>query len=118
MGDIILGGCIVILLVLFMMSPVWVHFVIEEKRRNSVKVGNIYLKYRDSKNPFEDVQYIFKVIDKRDGYIQYEEFRSTDDALNNVAWYHNGERKIDSLSLKYMVNWWEDFKCWLDVDEK
>lgn len=118
MGDYILGICMSILLVVFMTSPLWITFTIHERRKNSVKVGNIYLKYVDGKNPFKDVRQIFKVINKKDGYIQYEEFRSTDDALNNVAWYNDGERKIDSLSLKYMVNWWDDFECWLDVDEK
>lgn len=115
MGDIIF---IVVTILFIIMFTVWIHLSNEERKRNSVKVGNIYLKYRDSKNPFEGVQQIFKVIDKRDGYIQYEEFKSIDDALSNVAWYDDGKRKIDSMSLNYMVNWWDDFKCWLDVDEK
>lgn len=118
MCDIILGICIAILLIVFISSPLWITFIIHERRKNSVKVGNIYLKYIDGKNPFKDVHQIFKVIDKRDGYIQYEDFKSTNDALNNIAWYDDGERKIDSMSLKYMINWWDDFKCWLDVDEK
>ena len=115
MGDIIF---IIVSILLIMMFAAWIYLSNEERKRNSVKVGNIYLKYRDSKNPFEEVQQIFKVIDKRDGYIQYEEFRSIDDALNNVAWYNDGKKKIDSISLNYMVAWWDDFKCWLDVDEK
>lgn len=46
MGDIILGICISILLIVFMTSPLWITFTIHERRKNSVKVGNIYLKYR------------------------------------------------------------------------
>lgn len=107
-----------LLLSVSLMSPLWISSIISKRRKNSVKVGNIYLKYSDGKNPFKEVRSIFKVIDKKDGYIQYEEFRSTYDALNNVAWYDDGEKWIDSLSLKYMANWWDDFECWLDVDEK
>ena len=118
MGNIIFIIGVIILLIVFMMIPVWISFTNEEKRKNSVKVGNIYLKYTDSKNPFKGVSQIFKVIDKKNGYIQYEEFRSTDDALNDIAWYNDGKRKIDSMSLNYMINWWEDYECLLDVGEK
>lgn len=117
MGDIIFGICIVILLVVFITSPL-IAFIFYKRKKNSVKVGNIYLRYIDRRNPFGEVRQIFKVIDKRDGYIQYEIFKSTHDALNNVAWYDDGERKIDSMSLNNMVNLWDDFECWLDVDEK
>lgn len=115
--DVIIGISVSIVLVTILTSPLWIQFIILERRKKSVKIGNIYIKYYDRKNPFHTRCEIFKVIDKKDGYIQYEEFKSTHDALNNVPWYDCGERKISDMSLKYMANWWEDFECWLSVDD-
>lgn len=116
--EVVFGFIIAMLLIVFMTSPLWVTFIIHERRKNSVKVGNIYLEYVDSKNPYKNVHQIFKVIDKKDGYIQYEKFQSTDNALNDIPWYSDGERKIDSLSLKHMANWWDDFECWYNIDKE
>lgn len=115
--DIILAILISIGLVVVLTSPLWIQFIILERRKKSVKIGNIYIRYYDRKNPFNTRCEIFKVIDKKNGYIQYEEFRSTHDALNDVPWYDYGERKISDMSLWYMASWWKDFECWKDIDE-
>ena len=115
--DFIIGISVAIGLIILFTSPLWIQFIILERRKKSVKIGNIYIKYYDRKNPFHTRCEIFKVIDKKDGYIQYEEFKSTHDALNNVSWYDYGERKISDLSLRYMANWWKDFECWKDIDK-
>ena len=115
--DFIIGISVAIALIILFTSPLWIQFIILERRRKSVKIGNIYIKYYDRKNPFHTRCEIFKVIDKKDGYIQYEEFKSTQDALNNVPWYDSGERKISDMSLRYMAGWWQDFECWKDIDE-
>lgn len=115
--DFIIGISVAIALIILFTSPLWIQFIILERRKKSVKIGNIYIKYYDRKNPFHTRCEIFKVIDKKDGYIQYEEFKSTHDALNNVPWYDYGERKISDMSLRYMTNWWQDFECWKDIDE-
>ena len=115
--DFIIGISAAIGLIILLTSPLWIQFIILERRKKSVKIGNIYIKYYDRKNPFHTRCEIFKVIDKKDGYIQYEEFKSIHDALNNVPWYDYGERKISDMSLRYMANWWEDFECWKNIDE-
>ena len=114
--DVIIGILVAIVLVTILTSQLWIQFIILERRKKSVKIGNIYIRYYDRKNPFNTRCEIFKVIDKKNGYIQYEEFRSTHDALNDVPWYDYGERKISDMSLRYMANWWKDFECWKDID--
>ena len=104
--------------VLLMLSPIYIPMIIHYRRDKSIKVGNIYIRYGSSKkNPFTDVRQIFKVIDKKNGYIQYEEFKSTHDALNNIPWYSDGEKKISNCSVRFMTSWWDEYECWLSVDD-
>ena len=67
--DFIIGISVAIALIILFTSPLWIQFIILERRKKSVKIGNIYIKYYDRKNPFHTRCEIFKVIDKKDGYI-------------------------------------------------
>lgn len=109
-----------IVIVAVLISPLWISHIIEIRRAKTVNIGNIYIEYNDTRDPFRRVFTIFKVIDKKDGYIQYEEFKSTDDAMSDTPWYCDGERRISSKALYIMTSAssWKRYECWYSVDEE
>ena len=118
--DIVFGILIGIVIAAVLTAPLWISGIIERRRANTVNIGNIYIEYNDTRDPFRRVYTIFKVIDKKDGYIQYEEFRSTDDAISDIPWYDDGERRISSKSLYIMTSTssWRRYECWYTASKK
>lgn len=113
--DIIMSCFIVIFVVGFITSPLWLNLLIEYLRMKSVNIGDIWIEYYDKKNPFRGVRRIFKVIDKKNNYIQFEEFRTTDDAINNISWYDD-DRKIDDMPLRWVARDWKNYVRWYKAE--
>ena len=54
---------------------------------NKSRIGDIYLRYIDGlKNPFANPDYVYKVIDKKNGYIKYKE-HLVKDYINDDIFY-------------------------------